>query len=409
MTSEKSSERARKALKKEASFGEDLDLESYAYQGSDMMEIESLEELEPSDKSIASEVGFDVSGKKASGSFIQFDNESFLADVMTQQEGLEVIPIRKALEKYDWTQDYLWNAVPVDVDKYTAASELNPYNGYFIRAKAGAKIQMPVQTCLIMKKNQSVQNVHNIIIAEEGSELHMMTGCATPSNLERSLHLGISEFYVQENAKLSFTMVHKWSEQTDVRPRSATHVEAGGIFLSTYAVLSPLKSIQTFPKIRLRGIGAKSDLYSVVYGSKDSYYDIGGSLSLEAEKTNGKVISRSIATDSAEIVARGDLIGLSPKTRARLECDGLLLSDEGTIRAVPMLNARAEGTELSHEATVGKVGAEQLTYLMSRGLDEEEATSLIVNGFVKLEVPDLPPDLQRSIDSAIQLAVKAGL
>jgi hypothetical protein len=409
MTSEKSKQRAKKALKKEAVFGEDLNLESYEYESSDMKQIESLEELESSDQSIASEVGFDVSGKKASGSFIQFDNESFLADVMMQQEGLEVMPIREALEKYDWAQDYLWNAVPVDVDKYTATSELNPYNGYFIRAKAGAKIQMPVQTCLIMKKNQSVQNVHNIIMAEEGSELHIITGCATPSNLERSLHLGISEFYVQEDAKLSFTMVHKWSEQTDVRPRSAIHVEAGGVFLSTYAVLSPLKSIQTFPKVRLQGIGAKADLYSVVYGSKDSYYDIGGSLSLEAEKTNGKVISRSIATDSAEIVARGDLIGLSPKTRARLECDGLLLSDEGAIRAVPMLNARAEGTELSHEATVGKVGAEQLTYLMSRGLDEEEATSLIVNGFVKLEVPDLPPDLQRSIDNAIKLAVKAGL
>ncbi|MHA1862467.1 MAG: SufB/SufD family protein, partial [Candidatus Thorarchaeota archaeon] len=272
-------------------------------------------------------------------------------------------------------------------------------------AKAGAKIAMPVQSCLIMKKNQTVQNVHNIIIAEEGSELHIITGCATPSNVEQSLHLGVSEFYVKKNAQLSFTMVHRWSEKTDVRPRSAAIVDEYATFISSYALLSPLRSIQTFPKVRLVGPGAKSDLYSIVYGSKDSRYDIGGLLSLEAPRTSGKVISRSIATDSSEIIARGDLVGLAGQTKARLECDGLLISDSAVIRAVPMLVARAEGAELSHEATVGKVGAEQLNYLMSRGLDEEEATSLIIRGFVKLKVPGLPPALQSSIDDAIRMSL----
>jgi len=409
MTSDNLKKRAESAKKKQAQFGEDIDLDNYEYTSSGTSEIESIDDVSSEDQALVREVGFDTSQENVSGSFIQFDTESILADVLLTQEGLEVLPMSQALEQYDWLKDYLWKAVPVDVDKYTARSELEQYNGYFIRAKAGVKIDMPVQSCLIMKKNQTVQNVHNIIIAEEGSELHIITGCATPSNVEQSLHLGVSEFYVKKNAQLSFTMVHRWSENTDVRPRSAAIVEENGTYISSYALLSPLKSIQTFPKVRLVGSGAKSDLYSIIYGTKNSKYDIGGLLSLEVPRTSGKVISRSIATDSSEIIARGDLVGLSSQTKARLECDGLLISDSAVIRAVPMLVARAEGAELSHEATVGKVGAEQLNYLMSRGLDEEEATSLIIRGFVKLNVPGLPPALQSSIDDAIKMSLEGGM
>ncbi|TFH11567.1 MAG: SufD family Fe-S cluster assembly protein [Candidatus Thorarchaeota archaeon] len=409
MTSDDMKKRAESAEEKHAQYGVDIDLDKYEYASSEPSQIESIDDVSLADQSLVKEVGFDPSQKKVSASFIQFDTESILADVLLSQEGLEVLPMSQALKQYDWLQDYLWKAVPVDVDKFTARSELETYNGYFIRAKAGAKIGMPVQSCLIMKKNQTVQNVHNIIIAEEGSELHIINGCATPSEVEQSLHLGVSEFYVKKNAQLSFTMVHRWSEKTDVRPRSATIVEENGTYISSYALLSPLKSIQTFPKVHLVGSGAKSDLYSIVYGSKDSKYDIGGLLSLEAPRTNGKVISRSIATDSSEIIARGDLVGLSGQTRGRLECDGLLISDSAVIRAIPMLAAYAEGAELSHEATVGKVGAEQLSYLMSRGLTEEEATSLIIRGFVKLKVPGLPNALQSSIDAAIKMSLEGGM
>ncbi|MDH4212372.1 MAG: SufD family Fe-S cluster assembly protein [Candidatus Odinarchaeota archaeon] len=409
MPSGNTKKRARSAREKTAPYGDDINLEEYEYSTSHPSDLESLDNISKQDRTLVREVGFDPSQKRVSGSFMQFDNESILADVLIQQEGLEVMPTDLALKKYEWLHDYLWNAVQVDTDKYTARSELENYSGYFIRATAGSRIEMPVQSCLLMKKNQSVQNVHNIIIAEEGSELHIITGCATPANVEKSLHLGISEFYVKKKARLTFTMVHRWSEKIDVRPRSATIVEENGTFISSYAILSPLKSIQTFPKVRLVGPGAKTDLYSVVYGSKSSKYDVGGLLSLEAPKSNGKVISRSIATDECEIIARGDLIGLSGETRGRLECDGLLVSNTAVIRAVPMLAARAEGSELSHEATVGKVGAEQLSYLMSRGLNEDEATSLIIRGFVKLKVPDLPPALQKSIDDAIKMSMEGGM
>lgn len=409
MPSDDTRKRAHSAKEKAAPYGTDIDLDKYEYSSSRSGGLESIDDLSEKDRGLVREVGFDSSQERVSGSFMQFNNESPLADVLNQQEGLEVLPTNLALQKYDWLHDYLWNAVPVDTDKYTARSELEQYNGYFIRAAAGTRIDMPVQSCLVMKRNRFLQNVHNIVIAEEGSELHVITGCTSPSSVEQSLHLGVSEFYVKKKARLTFTMIHRWSEKTDVRPRAATLVEENGAFISSYAILSAPKSIQAFPKVRLIGTGAKADVYSVVYGSKKSKYDIGGSLSLEATKSSGKVISRSIATDECEIIARGDLAGLSSETKGRLECDGLLVSNSAVIRAVPMLAARAEGTELSHEATIGKVGAEQLSYLMSRGLDEEEATSLIIRGFVKLKVPDLPPTLQKSIDDAIRMSLEGGM
>ena len=401
-------ERAKRALNRPAKYGNDLDLSEYQF---DMVGSKTLniEEIPEEDKALAEEVGFDPTEQSVAGSFMQFDNESFLADVLIKQEGLEVLPTPVALQKYDWLTDYLWRAVPVDADKYTAASELQWYGGYFIRAREGKRIEMPVQTCLVIKRGRSVQNVHNIIIAEPESELHIITGCATPSEVERSLHLGVSEFYVKKNAKLTFTMIHKWNEQIDVRPRTGAIVETNGVFITNYAILSPARSLQTYPKVRLVGRNARADLYSVVYGTGPSRYDVGGALVFEAQGARGKVISRSIATDSAQIIARGELVGKTGGVRGRLECNGLLLNEGARIAAVPMLDAVAEGVELSHEATVGKVGADQLNYLMSRGLTEEEATSLIVSGFMHLKTPDLPPPLQKAIDDAVMMTLEKGL
>ncbi len=401
-------ERARRALDRPSVFGDDLDLSEYRVEETEERRLD-VKELTDEDRMLLEEVGFDVGQRSVAGSFMQFDNESVLADVMIKQEGLEVLPTRRALEKYDWLEDYLWRAVPVDADKYTALSELHGYDGYFIRAEEGAKIEMPVQTCLVIKKGRSIQNVHNIVIAEQGAELHIVTGCATPSHVERALHLGISEFYVKRDARLTFTMVHKWNEAVDVRPRTGVMVDTNGVYVSSYAILSPVKSLQTYPKVHLVGRNARADLYTVVYGTGTSKYDVGGLLSLEARGTRGKVISRTIATDQSQIIARGELQGRVNGVRARLECNGLLLSDSAGIRAVPILDASAEGVELSHEATVGKVGADQLNYLMSRGLTEDEATSLIVRGFMHLKAPDLPPRLQKAIDDAVRMTLEKGL
>ncbi|MHA1238931.1 MAG: SufB/SufD family protein [Candidatus Odinarchaeia archaeon] len=391
-------EKALKAKDKKPQIGDDVSLENFSTQ--DTYEtLSDIGELKSDEKQLLKDVGLNL--EKSPGAYVQVDQSKVF--YTSRYENVEVLPTAEAIEKYKWLKEYWWKAVPVDLDKFTANVELEPFNGYFIRSKPNTKTTTPVQSCLMLKTFRSKQNIHNVIIAEENSEIHVITGCAAPTKLETALHLGITEFYVKKNAKLTFTMIHKWSSGTVVKPRAVAILEEGAVFINNYIILSPVKEIQTFPTVYLKGEGAKAELYSVIYGSGASKYDVGGRIVVEAKNTRGKVVSRAVATDETKIYARGHLVGKSPDTRAHLECNGLLLSDKAEIHAVPQLSALVSGTELSHEATVGKIEAEQLIYLMSRGLTEEQANDLIVRGFMTVRIPELPDALEKSIDQAIKL------
>jgi Fe-S cluster assembly scaffold protein SufB len=402
-------EKALSAKEKPAPLGPDVDLTQFKEGTGGAPKVEDLDTLGTQERRVFADVGIDPTRQGIAGAYVQVDQEDILLDLMLKVEGLEVLPLSQALAKHPEVEDYLWGLVHVDTDKYTAQVALHGHEGYFIRAKAGHKIVEPVQSCLLMKSPRIQQNLHNIVIVEEGAELHLITGCVTPHRLEQAIHLGISEFYLQKNAKLTFVMVHSWSQATEVRPRTGVLLEEGAHYISNYVILSPVRSLQSFPTCTLQGANAKADLYSVVYGVEDSVVDVGGRLILEGPDAQGQVISRTVAKDHSDVMVRGELIGRHSDTRAHLSCNGLLLSPTARIRAVPQLSAETSGTALSHEATVGKVEAEQLNYLMSRGLTEEEATNLIVRGFMTLRVPGLPPSLQASIDKAIDVTMQKGM
>ena len=273
-----------------------------------------------------------------------------------------------------------------------------------IRALPGSRAVYPVQACLYLDKDGLQQTVHNIIIAEEDSELHIITGCATSPHLKRGAHVGISEFYVRKNAKLSFTMIHNWAEDMVVRPRSVAQVEAGGLFLNNYICMKPVRSLQMYPTTHLIGEDAVARFYSIIVGSAGSEYDVGGRIFLKKPGTRAEIVARTIS-NGGKIIARGHLIGEVPDIKAHLECKGLLLSG-GVIHAIPELEGHADGVEMSHEAAVGKIAQEEIAYLMSRGLSEEEATSTIVRGFLNVDIPGLPRQLKAEIDRAIEASDK---
>jgi hypothetical protein len=269
-----------------------------------------------------------------------------------------------------------------------------------IRSLPGTTSVYPIQACLYLDKEGLQQTVHNIIIAEEDSELHIITGCATSPHLKKGAHVGISEFFVKKNAKLSFTMIHNWAEDMVVRPRSAAQVEAGGLFLNNYISMKPVRSLQMYPVTHLMGDDAVGRFYSIIVGSPGSNYDVGGRIFLKRPGCRAEIIARTIS-NGGNIVARGHLIGEVPNIKAHLECKGLILNG-GIIHAVPELEGHAEGVEMSHEAAVGKIAQEEITYLMSRGLTEDEATSTIVRGFLSVDIPGLPDQLKAEIDRAIE-------
>jgi Fe-S cluster assembly scaffold protein SufB len=395
-------QKAQQAKDKKAGLGPDIDLRTFQSDPVSHKYLKDLQTLSGKDKKRMILAGVDASEKERSGSFIQKD--SSVIHSHSKQEGLEVIPIKEALEKYDWVQEYYWKLVDVDKDKYTARARLELHNGYVIRALPGAKVVYPVQACLYLEKEGLSQNVHNLVIAEEGSELHVITGCATAAHLKRGLHVGISEFYVKKNAKLSFTMIHHWAKEMMVRPRSAGIVEEGGLFLNNYISMTPVQSVQMYPTTHLVGKGAVARFYSLLVGSPGSEMDVGGRIYLKEAQTRAEIISRAI-TNGGKIIARGELIGEVPGVKAHLECRGLILNG-GSIHAIPELQGLVDGVEMSHEAAVGKIAQEEILYLMSRGLSEDEATATIVRGFLSVDIPGLPAQLKAEIDRAVEQSDK---
>jgi Fe-S cluster assembly scaffold protein SufB len=397
---------AAQAKDKKAAFGTDIDLLKYQLLSDDKTDPLDLEGLTHEDRAKIIQSGVDLNEQNRAGTFLQADNR--IVHCAVKQPGLEVLPMAQAMEEHPWLEEFYWQAVPVDADKYTAQAELHFQNGYFIRALEGQRVTTPIQACLYMKHDNTAQNVHNVIIAEEGSELNIITGCATAPSLQTGIHIGISEFYVKRGAKLTFTMIHDWAEEVMVRPRSGIVVEEDGLFLSNYVSLRPVRSLQMYPTTRLIGPGAVARFHSILLAPPGCELDTGARVVLEASNTRAEIVSRAITTGGL-IKARGHLIGLKPNVKAHLECHGLILADEGIIHAIPELEAHRSGAEMSHEAAVGKIAEEEIEYLMARGLSEEEATATIVRGFLNVQIEGLPPELQAKVDKAIEESEKSML
>jgi Fe-S cluster assembly scaffold protein SufB len=400
-TSQTHRDKARAAAEKPAALGKDIDLASYSGSADEPAYQADPARLPAPAKEQMLGAGVmldDVSQR--SGTYIQMDNTPVHSSV--REEGVEVMPVSQALEKYDWLADYWWRAVAVDTDKYTANVELGQYDGYFIRALPGQKTVFPVQACLYMSQARIRQNVHNIIIAEEGSELHIITGCTAASGKEPGLHMGVSEFYVK---KVTFTMIHSWNPEVAVRPRTATVVEEDGLFLSNYVLMKPVHSLQMYPSARCVGKRATVRYNSILVAAAGSSLDVGARVLLEAEGARTEIISRAITT-GGDIVARGYIEGSAPEVKGHLECRGLILQGGGMIHAIPELKGNLAGIDLSHEAAVGKIAEEEVEYLMSRGLTRTEATATIVRGFIRVDIEGLPSMLSAELERAVEASEK---
>ncbi|MHA1227152.1 MAG: SufB/SufD family protein [Candidatus Hodarchaeales archaeon] len=392
---EKLRKKAEQAKYKKAKYGSDIDLSQFRLpepnihkkiaQPSDLCEKEEIRLLR--------KAGFSDNDSRTAGSYLQYDFDAICHT--SRDPGVEVLPIDEAFEIHgDWLEDYWWKNVKIDTDKYTAEAELNTTRGYFIRAKPGSKLTYPLQSCLFISRNFEAQNVHNIIIAEEKSDIHVITGCATSA--KSGLHIGVSEFYVKENASLTFTMIHNWDEGFMVRPRSVTTVKEGGSFTNNYIAMNPVKSLQLFPTTILE-TDASARYNNILYAHPGSHLDVGGKVILKGERARAEVISRAVSAGGT-IIARGILDGRASKIKAHLACDGLILSNKGIIHAVPELVADRSDLEMSHEASIGKIGEDQLNYLMARGMTEEEATDMIVRGFLSVDIEGLRPEIAAELE-----------
>ncbi len=336
-----------------------------------------------------------------SASFFHVDQETIYSKINSEFDGqVEMLDIKEALKRYEWLGEYFWNAIDKDSDETTREVASDYSGGYFMRIMEGAQVDFPLQSCLMMTAKKIRQRVHNVIIAEKNSSARIISGCVTSHDVGGA-HLGVSEFYVKEGASLNFTMIHNWDEKTTVRPKSAAMIEREASFVSNYICIHQVKDLVMYPQAYCVGENSRARFNNIIYLNGSSKLSAGSLIDLRGEGSSGEIISRNIVKDGAEATAPAKLLGNAPKVKAHMECRGLILNDGAVVRAVPELYSRFQDVELSHEAAVGKIADKEINYLMSRGLDRDSATSLIVRGFLDVDILGLPISLKNEVESIV--------
>jgi len=384
-------ERAKSALNKPAIYGVDIDVSEY---------LKPLAGEPRLDRERASEVGVDFSAKAY---YTQIDQLYFT--YLSKIPGIEVKRIEDFIEENpDEAREYVWRLIDPATDKYTAIAALRGLGGYFIRVKENTRVEDPVMTCLFMSIG-GLQAPHNIAVVEKGAEVTIYTGCTiAPESL--GLHIGITEYYVEEEATLRYVMVHSWNRVSHVRPRTAVLVKPGGKYVSYYVNIGRVKTLQTYPVVYLE---RETHAYtaSILLGFENSILDVGGAVHLLGEDSSAEVVSRSLSKDYSKITARAKIIGKHGK--GHIDCRGLLLSETSTIETIPELLAESPNTVLTHEASIGRIAEDEINYLVSRGFTREEAVGIIIRGFISLDIKGLPERVRKHIETIEKITAERAM
>ena len=356
----------------------------------------------------AERAGIESDEKNRSATFVHLNQETVTAKVNEIYESkLELMDIKVALKKYSWLEDYMWKVVSKEKDEYTKKVAEDYSGGYFMRILPGAKIEFPLQSCLMITQRNLEQRVHNIIIAEERSNAHIITSCVQHSTVPKASHFGISEIYVKNGAMLNFTMIHQWSRDTFVRPRSGAQIADKATFVSNYVCMRPVRDVQMYPVAYCSGEDSRVSFNSILYGHRDSLLDIGSKAVLSGKGSKAEMVSRAIAREGSKMIIRGMIEGNSSDCRGHLECRGLLMDDVSYVQSIPELIAKKKGVEITHEAAVGKISEKEITYLMTRKLSRDLAVSLIIRGFMDVSILGLPEALNTEIRNIIDASTAA--
>ena len=400
---QQSEDSVKQALNKKAAIGSDVDLTKYR-EDTKQTVFEDLESAPQEIKDDIIKVGITADQSGRDGTIMFVGNRPSHCTNSTQ-EGVIIMSTQQALERYPWVREkYNWNVIDPTKDKYTAKTCLENGDGYFVWVKKGVHAKQPVQCCMLIADQGTIQNVHNIIVVEDGASVELITGCTTDHQANSALHIGVSEMYVGENASLTFSMIHNWGKDTAVRPRTAVDVKKGGKYVNNYVILNPVGTLQSYPVAYLNGEGASARFNTICMAKEGSDIDTGGAVVLNAPKTSAEIMSRSITRGNAHMTARGKLTGNAPGCKAHLECRSLVLEDGGVTLAIPELESTVADVELTHEAAVGKIARDQIEYLMSRGISEDDAISMIVRGFLVGGIKGLPENLEREINETVEKA-----
>jgi Fe-S cluster assembly protein SufB len=387
----------------------DLDLDDiYYYVKPTEREGRTWEEVPEVIKNTFDKLGIpEAEQKYLAGVGAQYESEMIYHSVREEMEkqGVIFLSIEEGLRQHpNLFREYFSKVIPIQDNKFAALNSAVWSGGSFVYIPPGVKVNLPLQAYFRLNSANIGQFERSLIIADEGSQVHYVEGCTAPLYSTHSFHSGVIEIIVKKNARVRYTTIQNWSNNVYNLVTQRAKVYENGTMEWVDANMGS-KTTMKYPSCYLMEPGAHGEILSVAFAGPGQYQDAGGKALHFAPNTSSKITSKSISKGDGRCSYRG-LLKVSPNAegaKSNVVCDALLLDPQSRSDTYPYIEVDAQDVTLGHEATVSKVGEEQLFYLMSRGLSEEEATTMVVSGFIEPLVKELPMEYAVEMNRLIQL------
>jgi len=328
-----------------------------------------------------------------------------------EAQGVLFMDMDTALREHpEILKEHFGTVIPPGDNKFAALNSAVWSGGSFIYVPPGVTVDIPLQAYFRINTENMGQFERTLIIADEGSSVHYVEGCTAPIYSSDSLHSAVVEIIVKKNARCRYTTIQNWSNNVYnlVTKRAVAHE---GATMEWVDGNLGSKLTMKYPAVYLTGEGARGEILSVAYAGDGQHQDAGGKVVHAAPNTSSLITSKSISKGTGRSTYRGLLkvhegaVG----SKSRVECDALLLDENARTDTYPYIEIEEKKVNTEHEATVSKVGEDQLFYLMSRGLSEEEAMAMVVNGFIEPIAKELPLEYAIELNRLIQLEMEGSV
>ncbi len=343
----------------------------------------------------------------------QFESEMVYHRIQEQLERQGVIfkSIEDGLREHpDLFRKYFGKVVPINDNKFAALNSAVWSGGSFVYVPPGVEVTMPLQAYFRLNSASIGQFERTLIIADEGAKVHYVEGCTAPMYSTESLHTGVIEIIVRPGAYVRYTTIQNWSKNVYNLVTQRAMVYEGGRMEWVDANMGS-KVTMKYPSCYLVGEGAHGEILSVAFAHDGQILDAGGKMIHLAPNTSSKIISKSISKGTGRSSYRGLLKVRrgAYNVRSHVTCDALLLDEASQTDTYPYMEIEEDDVTIGHEASVSKVDEDQLFYLRSRGLSEEEATTMVVAGFMEFFVKELPMEYAIEMNRLIRLQMEGSV
>ncbi len=343
----------------------------------------------------------------------QYESEMVYHSIQEQlaSQGVIFLSIEEGLRQHpDIFREHFGKAVPPSDNKFAALNSAVWSGGSFVYVPKGVKVDLPLQAYFRLNMASIGQFERSIIIADEGSQVHYVEGCTAPQYSRDSFHSGVIEIFVKKNARVRYTTIQNWSTNVYNLVTQRSMVYAGGTMEWVDSNLGS-KTTMKYPSCILLEPGAHGEILSMAFAGKGQTQDAGGKMIHLAPNTSSKITSKSISKDGGRSSFRGLLKVRkgAHNSRSSVVCDALILDPQSRSDTYPDIDSAENLVSIGHEASVSKVSEEQLFYLKSRGLSDEEATTMVVSGFIEPLVKELPMEYAVEMNRLIQLQMEGSV